>query len=107
MDCGNLKQALSELKAMLNTPIKCHSPCPSSAAVPQGEGSPSGTTTEGGDTSSHGGSPGGEGDSLVDGDLPGQITRVLGKCEYQHTIMYVLPTYLTFLVADILFPPAQ
>ncbi|ELU04194.1 hypothetical protein CAPTEDRAFT_160280 [Capitella teleta] len=57
MDSGNLKQALQELKAMLNTPIKRFVP-----PVDQKEA----VTSEG------------EG-NIAEGDLPGQITRVLGK----------------------------
>lgn len=71
MDCGNLKQALSELKSMLNTPIK---------RFTAPEGSDSNENKLENDSQGNG-SPGSEVDnSLSDGDLPGQITRVLGKC---------------------------
>ena len=61
MESGNLKQALSEIKAILNTPLKLHSATPSSGGHPPNQPLPT------------------EGDAIPEGDLPGQLTRVLGK----------------------------
>lgn len=54
MESSNIKQALTEIKSILNTPLKM--------------------------TSAHQ-SPlsNGEGDTISEGDLPGQLTKVLGK----------------------------
>ena len=54
MESCNLKQALQEIKSMLNTPIKSF------------------TSANNNNQSD---------DPISEGDIPGQITRVVGKCK--------------------------
>jgi len=77
METGCLKQALSEIKSMLNTPIKGYSPT-SSHVDSASDSSQAMDTSEAKTTPPQ--SPSlTEGDSIPEGDLPGQLTRVLGK----------------------------
>ena len=91
METGNIKQALSELKQMMNMPMKCYTPSlglKSSVgsfgvgvdenADPQGGGD---KENEGKENTNPPMSPPADGDSIPEGDLPGQICRVLGKSE--------------------------
>ena len=111
MECGNLKQALTELRSMMNTPIKAYTPITMATPIPISR--PSQTddcvnTSNSTEFSSSTDGSGGEGSGSVEsspdkvtsgvnndnrarvesvttlqeepeGDLPGQITRVLGK----------------------------
>ena len=103
MEFGNLKPALSEIKYMLSTPIKAYNPndvvpCSDDSksidkhSTDDSESSSKGSVgdreTNQGGVSSKGNSKvssllsnSREGDSIPEGDLPGQLTRVLGKCE--------------------------
>ena len=91
METGNIKQALSELKQMMNMPMKCYTPSiglKSSVgslgvggdenADPQGGGD---KENEGKENTNPPMSPPADGDSIPERDLPGQICRVLGKSE--------------------------
>ena len=62
MESGSLKQALNELKSMLNTPMKAYT----------GQ-QPKKSDAE----KQHNTIP--EPDPIAEGDLPGQLVRVLGK----------------------------
>lgn len=91
IESGNLKQALGQIKSMMNTPMKLYAP-------PKPESDTSGVPGQSGDAPStpppNGSTPpndnklssttpptgsGNEGDNIAEGDLPGQMTRVLGK----------------------------
>ena len=89
MEGSNIKQALSEIKAMLlNTPIRSYTGRPGADHTP-GELTNQNTTSSD-DTKSHGNNMDhapvsqtptlSEGDSIPEGDVPGQLTRVMGKC---------------------------
>ena len=97
MDSGNLKQALTEIKNMLGTPLKNllqpTTPNPVDEQLPAEVGSNSDdieneppvvaeskSTTEKEHTAVHIT----EGDSIAEGDLPEQFTRVIGK-----SVLYV------------------
>ena len=93
METGNIKQALSELKQMMNMPMKCYTPSiglkssigslgvgGDENADPQGGGD---KENEGKENTNPPMSPPADGDSIPEGDLPGQICRVLGKSEIQ------------------------
>lgn len=94
MGNGNLKQAISDLRQLLNAPLKRYSPdpgllsssaagkddrilncaadiCASQAAKPPSDQISSIS----------------ESDSIADGDIPGQITRVLGKSKYVQIVL--------------------
>lgn len=103
MEVGNMKQTLSELKGMMNTPIKAYTPSCQTTSAPSpsvteeprpasvassADSAP--TPAESANTSTVGSSlgvvtPAGEratspeGERAAEGDMPGQITRVLGK----------------------------
>jgi len=66
MECGNIKQALTDLKSVLNTPIKCSAPSKSDEATSGEE-----------NKENEGGAP--TDADIPEGDLPGQMTKVLGK----------------------------
>ena len=59
MEGGPIREVLGEMKSMLNTPIKAHTPAPGAIASPQ---SPCSTDTE-----------------IAEGNLPGQFVRLMGK----------------------------
>ena len=75
MESGNLKQALSEIKSILNTPMKPHAP-PQLSGLNILSGTPPLSPSVN------------EVDPITEGDLPGQLVRVLGKGE--------LPSQLKF-----------
>jgi hypothetical protein len=80
MESSNLKQALSEIKNMLNTPIKAYTPSACSDTENKQQTSKENSSSENSENKEVPLSPpGGEGDSIPEGDLPGQLTRVLGK----------------------------
>lgn len=87
---GNLKQAITDLRQMLNAPTKHYAPdsTSSSLSVAGMDGAvlnSSNFAADGGGGSqaatslSDRMSPINESDSIADGDIPGQMTRVLGK----------------------------
>ena len=66
---GNLRNALNEVKSMLNTPIKVYE-----EMDPSNENS---STSQ----------PGEDGDKdMKEGDFPGQVTRLMGKCKFIRNI---------------------
>lgn len=73
MESCHLKQALNDLKLMMNTPIKAYTPDLSVPPPPL----PADLTDP--DNVNQGTLSQSDVDSLPQGDLPGQITRVLGK----------------------------
>ena len=91
METGNIKQALSELKQMMNMPMKCYTPSigPKSSVGSLGVAGDENADPQGGGDKENQGkentnppmSPPADGDSIPEGDLPGQICRVLGKSE--------------------------
>ena len=87
MEGSNIKQALSEIKAMLlNTPIRSYTRTSDTELTPVESASQNTTSSD--DTKSHGNNMEHvavtltmtEGDSIREGDVPGQLTRVMGKC---------------------------
>ena len=87
METGNIKQALSEMKQMLNMPMKCYTP--SAPLKPSIPGDENADPQAGGDKENLGKEnngppmlPPADGDSIQEGDLPGQICRVLGKSKF-------------------------
>ena len=75
METGSLKPALYEIKSMLNTPMKAYVPTKKDEETASGEpGSGDAGTGTAPVLSS-------ETDTIHEGDLPGQIVRVLGKGE--------------------------
>ena len=105
MEYGNLKPALSELKSVLNTPIKAYSPADCIGSTHFKKTKSTGKQSEDSDPSAKGSAEVrevkevelgkeesresraatmgtvSEADSIPEGDLPGQMTRVLGKRE--------------------------
>ncbi len=93
LESCNLKQALMEIKGMLNTPMRRYtppSPTDNNTDNKTTDMSSMSTTTNSSGVDSNDNkmmstpplSPiGVDGDSIPEGDLPGQVTRVLGKGE--------------------------
>ena len=99
MEGSNIKQALSEIKAMLlNTPIRSYMGRSGADHAP-GELTNQNTTSSD-DIKSHCNNMDHaptsqtptlmEGDSIPEGDVPGQLTRVMGKCTL---LFYLLVTW--------------
>ena len=90
MELGNIKQALSELKQMLNMPMKSYTPSATQIPDTSNPGDENADPQGGGDKDDEGKennsppplSTPADGDSIQEGDLPGQICRVLGKSKY-------------------------
>ena len=107
METGNIKQALSELKQMMNMPMKCYTPSiglKSSVGSLGVAGDENADPQGGGDKENQGKentnppiSPPADGDSIPEGDLLGQICRVLGKSE---SLLFVI---LTAVSTNIVF----
>ena len=89
METGNIKQALSEIKQMMNMPMKCFTPSASQRPSSGSAGDENVDPQAGGDKENEGKENNGppmsspaDGDSIQEGDLPGQICRVLGKSKF-------------------------
>lgn len=92
MGNGNLKQAIGDLRQLLNAPLKRYSPdlgqlpssgrddrilnCTADVGASQAAKSLSDRMNSIN-----------ENDSIADGDIPGQITRVLGKSMYVQIVL--------------------
>lgn len=92
LEGGNMRNALSELRSMLNTPIKAYS------------GSPGGDLSKPGSQASPPPSPGaGDGDTpgqVPEGDLPGQFTRVMGKGKIKSKSCSEIRSYMSELLTS-------
>ena len=89
METGNIKQALSEIKQMMNMPMKCFTPSasqrPSSGSAGDENVDPQAVGDKENEGKENNGPPmssPADGDSIQEGDLPGQICRVLGKSKF-------------------------
>lgn len=76
MEGGSIKEVLGEMKNMLNTPIKAYNMAHSGAA----------STTPGTSPFSPPPSPDSE---IVEGNLPGQFCRLMGKGKHCNANVYV------------------
>ena len=74
LESGSLKTVLPQVKAMLNTPIKTYTPSKDGLK----DKATSGVDANENKTYTPPSSPT-EGDNIAEGDLPGQLSRLLGK----------------------------
>ena len=93
MELGNIKQSLCEIKVMLNMPIKAY--------IAKGDGKVNGKDScnpdveignkgDGKENTSPRTSTHPDGDNIAEGDLPGQMCRVLGKSKYMFLYMHCM-----------------
>ncbi|XP_067680249.1 protein Smaug homolog 1-like isoform X1 [Haliotis asinina] len=67
MEKGSIKQAITEMRNMLNTPIKGHVPATAILSAVSPPASPSTTPSDS------------DGNKIAEGDITGQFTRLMGK----------------------------
>ena len=88
MSSGNVRAAIDQLRQVIQTPIKPYDPADDEHSAP------SRSSTAASDSTSTSSGPAvarqsSESDCISDNDLPGLITRVLGKCESVRSLLLV------------------